>query len=185
MDNELFWKLLKPVHPAAAAFCRKLAGGRDRGDDLYQDGLLAALRKFRTLRDPAAFRPWLFRILVNTFRNRYRMNWRRRRVDLTPDMLEGIGACDPGSRFVAHQCLEQVLKVLSPADRALVILFEIQGWSVRDLAAMSGKPEGTVKIRLSRARRKMRVAIGRRLPKSKTACMIKEQYALQRSETPD
>jgi RNA polymerase sigma-70 factor (ECF subfamily) len=185
MDKEPFWKLLKPVHPAAAAFCRKLAGSREGGDDLYQDGLLAALRKFRTLKDQAAFRPWLFRILVNTFKNRYRQGWRRRRVVLTADMLENRKKIDPRGQVVAYRCVKEILKVLTLEDRALVILFEIEGWSVRELAEMTGKPGGTVKVRLSRARRKMRSALERRLPKAKSDYVIEEQYALQRSKTVD
>jgi DNA-directed RNA polymerase specialized sigma24 family protein len=58
MNRDLFWTFLEAEHAKAEAFCRKLAGNREDGDDLYQDALLAAMRKFRTLRDPKAFRPW-------------------------------------------------------------------------------------------------------------------------------
>ena len=39
-DHELFWKLLEPIHPQAAAFFHMLTGDGDRGDDLYPDALL-------------------------------------------------------------------------------------------------------------------------------------------------
>jgi len=183
MDEKLFWKLLKPVHPAAAAFCRKIAGNREKGDDLYQDALLAALRKFRSLKDPSAFKPWLFRILVNTFRNRFR--GRRRRIALTAEMLESMAGSDPRGPYVADRCVKQILEVLSPEDQALVHLFEIEGWPVRELAELFGKPEGTIKIRLSRARRKMRKALERPLAKPGNRRSEKVAYALQRSKTPD
>jgi RNA polymerase sigma factor (sigma-70 family) len=67
-----FWELLEPEYRRAMLFCRKLATDRERGDDLFQDALVAALTRFSGLRDEKAFRPWLYRIIVNTFRSKTR-----------------------------------------------------------------------------------------------------------------
>lgn len=185
MDRELFWKLLEPHHPKAEAFCRKLAGDKDDGDDLYQDGLLTAMRKFHMLKDHVSFRAWLFRILVNSFKNRQRNAWWRR-FSPAAGREEGDRGENPGDRYDARRWLETALAALKPEDRAIVVLFEIEGWPIAELSAMFGRPEGTVKARLSRARRKMREALERRLPKQETNFSASEgKYAMQRSDAAD
>jgi RNA polymerase sigma-70 factor (ECF subfamily) len=185
MNNtaDRFWKMLKPIHPKAEAFCRKLAGDREEGDDLYQDALLSALQKFASLRDPEAFRPWLYRIIVNRFKNRQRRPWWRMLAPLTPETADAVvddRSIDPDRR----RLLARALEALPPEDRALIVLFEIEGWSIVELARLKGKPEGTIKARLSRARAKMRHTLLGHLPKSRTADSTSEgKYALQKGHT--
>lgn len=186
MDNELFWRLLEPVHPRAAGFCRKLTGDRDRGDDLYQDALLIAMRKFAGLKDLAAFRPWLFRILINSYKNQQRNSWWRRRVRLKRELDESDEPNDPREKYDTRRWLRRALAALPAEDQALMILFEMEGWPAADLAALFNKPQGTIRARLSRARRKMRVALERYLPQPPTNRFAGEgTYALPRSETTD
>ncbi|UCG62348.1 MAG: RNA polymerase sigma factor [Candidatus Zixiibacteriota bacterium] len=186
MDNELFWKLLKPVHPEAASFCRKLMGDPDEGDDLYQDALVSALNKFESLRRESAFRPWLFRIMVNNYRNRCRQVWWRRRVPLSQEVIETVAGRDPMGRYEAQRQLRYLMANLSAEDRALVVLHEIEGWATSELAGMLNKPEGTIKTRLFRARAKMRRTLERHLPKNKAnSTSLEVAYAMQRCKTMD
>lgn len=163
-----FWRLLEPEHAKAEAFCRKLAGGRDDGDDLYQDALVSALSAFEQLRDLDSFRPWLYRIIVNQFRNRTRSGWFRRRQPLTDEVVQSHRTEHPESKLAARRTLSRALARLSATDRALVVLFELEGWSIRELAGMTGKSETAIKARLARARSKMREhlmrAAGRQAP---------------------
>lgn len=184
MNNDEFWKLLEPFHEKAAAFCRRLTGDLDRGDDLYQDALVTAMRRFHTLKDRSAFRPWLFRVLVNGYKNRMRGWWRRRRAALTPELLAVIPACDPRREYESRHLLEQVLQTLPPKDRALVILHEIEGWPIADLTGMIRQPEGTVKTRLFRARKKLRQVLETALSGERFETLSCEAtYALRRSKT--
>ncbi len=160
-QRDLFWKLTEPEHLGARAFCRKLMGNRDDGDDLYQDALVAALTKFADLRDATAYRPWLYRIIINTFRNRVRTTWWKRLLPLTPEMEQNAPGVNPIGEHAARRTLERAFKAIGPEERALVTLFELEGWSVRELAGLNGASEGAIKVRLSRARRKMREALAR------------------------
>src|SRR5574340_102287 len=114
MDSatDRFWTLLEPEHPKAEAFCRKLCGGKDEGDDLYQDSLLVALRGFGNLRDTAALRPWLYRLVVNGYRNRCRTPWVRRRVRLEKATGAGARCQDPSGRYGARRCLQRAMAAL-------------------------------------------------------------------------
>ncbi len=184
MDTELFWKLLEPHHPKAAAFCIRLAGNRDDGYDLYQDALLLAMRKLGSLSDRSAFRPWLFRIIVNSFKNRCRGWWWRQRVSLSPERFDLLPGDDPADRFAVRRKLSRVLAVLSPEDRALLMLHEVEGWPLAELAEVMNRPEGTVKTRLFRAKRKMRKRLMREeaLNRTKGQSMSEVAYALQQSQ---
>ena len=186
MDTERFWKLLQPFHPMAAAFCRKLAGDRDEGDDIYQEGLLAALRAFGGLKSEDAFRPWLFRILINTSKSRRRSFRRQRRAALTPDILESVPGENPRGRLDARHLLNRALACLRPDDRALVILHELQGWPLADLARMFKIPEGSVKNRLFRSKKKMRRELACRIARcANDQSLYEAAYAMQGRQTTD
>lgn len=160
-DRDLFWKLIEPEHLRAKAFCRKLMGDRDDGDDLYQDSLVRALTRFKSLRDTNSFRPWLYRIIANMFKNRVRRPWWRKVLPLTREVEAGYAASDPSPAYAARRRLERAFRVLTPDDRTLVTLRELQGWGIGELAELTGKSEGSIRVRLSRARDKMREELAR------------------------
>jgi RNA polymerase sigma-70 factor (ECF subfamily) len=185
MNNDLFWQLLEAEHPGAEAFCRKLTGNRDEGDDLYQDALLVAMGKFETLRDRTSFRPWLYRILINQYHNRNRQPWWRRRVNVDDGFFDNSASRNPEDVLWARRWLQRALAALPPADRALIVLYEIEGWSIRDLSALVERPEGTVKSRLARAREKMRARVAKCLPAKPSNPTCEVEYALSGSKTTD
>jgi len=160
-NRDLFWKLTEPEQHRARAFCRRLAGGREDGDDLFQDALVAALRKFESLRDPNAFRPWLYRIIVNTFHNRLRKPWWKKLAQLSDEIEERLPGDDPTPRHAARRTLARAFREVSAEDRALVVLFEIEGWTVAELSGLYGRSEAAIKMRLSRTRRKMRETLAK------------------------
>ncbi len=159
MKQELFYNLLEPVHPQAEAFSRKLAGNKEDGDDLYQECLLKALIKFKSLRESTSFKPWLFRIIVNGYKNRLRKAWWFRHQPLSKELTETLNGGDPSGMFTARRWLERAFEVLKPEEKVLVILFELEQWPIEELAQMLNRPPGTIKARLSRARKKMRIKI--------------------------
>ncbi len=185
MDNELFWKLLEPEHPRAEAFCRRLTQNRDEGDDLYQDALLTAMMKLGSLRDRDAFRPWLYRIIVNAFKNRHRRSWWRRHASLNPDVAPLSATDDPRDRLAARRWLERAFRALNADERSLVVLFELERWSIDELAELYRLSKGAIKARLFRCQRKMRKELARYLSQTENAQSLKEaEYALSRGETP-
>jgi len=159
VDKELFWSLLEPEYVAAQMFCRKLTGHRDRGDDLFQDGLVLALTKFSSLRDHQAFRPWLYRILINCFRSSVRRPWWKRFVPMTPEIEWNVGGDDPLDQLTARRWLQRAMEVLTPEAQTLVTLHELEGWPISDLAKLYGKTDGATKAALFRARVKMKDAL--------------------------
>lgn len=154
-NRDLFWNLVEPEYLKARAFCRKLMGNREDGDDLFQDALVRALTRFRTLRDPESFSPWFYKIIYNTFKNRIRQPWWRRMVSMTGENAERLQVASANASVETKRRLAIAFRALKPDEHSLVVLHELQGWSIAELSRMTGKSEGSVRVRLHRAKRKM------------------------------
>jgi RNA polymerase sigma-70 factor (ECF subfamily) len=158
-EENQFWTLLEGEYPAALMFCRKLMKNRDDGDDLYQDSILIAHRSFGALREVDSFKPWLYRVIVNRFKSTIRKPWWKRRDNISEEQLTNHMSQDPREHYSAKLQLAQALHALSATDRALVTLFEIEGWTIKELAELRELSEGATKVKLHRARTKMRAAL--------------------------
>jgi len=159
IDQDRFWRLLEPEYERGMMFCRKLIGDRDRGDDLFQDSLVVACTRLTDLRDEASFRPWLYRIFVNTFKSTVRRPWWRRRTELTPELEARLLTSDPTDQLSARRWLNHAFQAVSADDQALITLHELDGWPLAELALLFGKTEGAIKIQLFRARRTIKAAL--------------------------
>lgn len=118
-------------------------------EDAVQEALLRAWQKRGTLRDMAAFRSWLCRIVANTCTELLR---RKQRTTLT-DIPEEMPA--PQSDAIDHMAVMDALAELTPQMRVCMTLHYLDGWRVSEIAQMLDIPEGTVKTRLMHARKRM------------------------------
>ena len=170
MDNlqqARFQTLLEPVHEGAIRFCRRLCTTRQDAEDLYHDALVAAWEGLTGLKDDDRFKPWLFRIIANTFRNHERRRrwrgWLRREsignAEEQARPLSDMAAVDPRDQYDARRWLARAMGVLSARERVLIVLVELEEYAAADVAAMWDVPEGTIRSRLARARGKMRHAL--------------------------
>ena len=146
-------ELLEPELPRLQAFCQKLVGDPEQGDDLVQDALYDAWKGFGQLRQTVAFKSWLYQITVY----RYRTNLRqfKKRANSTLPLTDDVVDEKQSGLRLARDRLNLAMACLSARDRALVTLHELEGWSYPDLARMFECREGTLRTRLTRCRRKM------------------------------
>jgi len=158
-ERDRFWRLLEPEYARAMMFCRKLIGDRDGGDDLYQDALVTAYTKFSDLRNPEAFRPWLYQVMISTFKSQIRRPWWKRRVAMTSEVEALLVTPDPADILTARRTLNLAFQAVAAEDQALIVLHDLEGWPARELAELTGKSESAVKTRMHRARRKMKEAL--------------------------
>jgi RNA polymerase sigma-70 factor (ECF subfamily) len=171
-QSNQFWQLLEPLHEKARAFCRRLMANCDDGDDLYQDSLVCALSGFRKLRDSGAFKSWLYRIIVNQYKNRIRNGFWKRSKPWHESSALVSAHDDSGFLHAVRQRLRIAFNALTDDERILITLFEIQGWKLSELSEFTGKSEAAVKVLLSRARAKMRKAIIKHLKITESECRI-------------
>lgn len=160
--KERFATLLEPVHEAATRYCLRLCTTREDAEDLYHDAVLAAWRGIGGLKDERLFKPWFFRIVTNVFRNRERRRKWRRWVPWPgasdDNDIEDVAshAVDPRDTLTARRLLDRAMRVLSPEERTLIVLYEIERYTIGEIATIQQMREGTIKSKLSRARARMR-----------------------------
>ncbi len=169
-QQDRFDELLEPELPRLQAFCQKLVGDPEQGDDLVQDALYDAWKGFGRLHETTAFKSWLYQIVIN----RYRTNLRqfKKRAGRTVSLADDI-ADDRQSRVhAARERLKAAMACLSARDRALVTLHELEGWSYSELAAMFGSSTGALRTRLTRCRHRMRETLRRYLERTDESSSI-------------
>lgn len=126
-NRDLFWQLIEPEHFKARAYCRKLMGNREDGDDLYQDALVRALTRFRSLRKRESFRPWFYRIIGSVFKNRVKQPWWRKMISLTSEDVQQPATQTVETSIETRERLALAFATLSPDEVSLVVLHELQG----------------------------------------------------------
>jgi RNA polymerase sigma-70 factor (ECF subfamily) len=135
-----------------------------RLEDLAQETFLKAWRSLEQFDGRAPFRHWLSRIAVNTALDHLRKQKRTRNEigfpDLGEDALERLR--DPGERLEPHEAreiLEAAMRALSPADRLVLTLLEVEERSVKEVSALTGSSGVAVRVRALRARARLRKAL--------------------------
>lgn len=125
-----------------------ILGSPQEAEDAVQDAFVKYLERApQDLENPAA---WLMRVLVNGCKSRLRLKWRQ--VTALPEDL-------PAPSPEEGEELEELWS-LPPEERAAIHLFYYEDYSTREIAAMTGVAEGTVRSRLSRARERLRKLLG-------------------------
>ena len=127
--------------------CRSLCRNVQDADDLYQDTWLKALDKLDSYDPGLPFEPWITRICVNTYRNVLR---RLARSPVRP-MEEGEEFPAPDSPDYAP--LYEAVHGLPEKLRVTVVLYYFRDMDTAGTAEVLGVPQGTVKSRLSKARK--------------------------------
>lgn len=146
--------------PALRRYARALTRNADRADDLVQDCLERAIRKRGLFRPTGPLQAWLFRILVNLWRNSLRSE-RRRGEQVAYDALvvePSIPAPQHGRLALGE--MNRALDRLPDDQRETLLLVVLEGVSYQEAATILGIPIGTVMSRLSRARAALRALTG-------------------------
>lgn len=172
-DPEAFGVLFARHRDRLWAVALRTMGNPDDAADGLQDGLIAAYRRAGSFRGDAAVTTWLHRVVVNACLDRIRAA-KVRRADPLPDDLEEYGGRgsvvtsgddveDPAEAAVRSERRHDVLDALAllPAEqRAALVLVDMEGYPVAEVAVMLDCAEGTVKSRCSRGRARLAVALG-------------------------
>ena len=127
--------------------------------DLVQDTYVKAFKSRKQFTPGTNLKAWLFTILHNTFRNRWRDS-QRDPVAIDSERVEGAGPADPAAtpeeqilRDALAPDLQEALDSLPTAFREAVWLRDVEEFSYAEIGEMLGIPVGTVMSRISRGRR--------------------------------
>jgi RNA polymerase sigma-70 factor (ECF subfamily) len=154
-----FERRLAECGPLAFRVARAVLRNDADAEDIAQETLIRAYRKWKDLRDPSRFRAWIVRISFRLALDRWRSAKRRERRESAwalpetrpvPPTAEQIAV---SSEFQAR--LERALEGLPDKSRLVVILSAVQGYTLEEVAALLEIPVGTVKSKLFFARKKL------------------------------
>ena len=130
-------------------------GKKDDADDLAQDALVKAYLSLAGYQNKGKFRSWLFKIAYNTFLNHKASCRTMESIDEARSLIGGPAA---DSSF-EHQDLYLALRTLPPKERSAITLFYLNGYSIKEIAAITDASQDAVKQQLSRGRDKLKARL--------------------------
>jgi len=138
-----------------------LTRNRAQAEDLVQETFLRAFRFSHRFQPGTNLRAWMFQILRNTFLTFYRLREREPAIapDGVPDWDVPIFHDAPeasGAALEAHTDLERALTQLPPEFRMVLLLAEVEGMPLEEVARAMDCPVGTVKSRIFRGKERLR-----------------------------
>ncbi|GLQ24604.1 DNA-directed RNA polymerase sigma-70 factor [Algimonas ampicilliniresistens] len=153
-DEEVFRQELTALIPHLRAFSRSLCGNATLADDVAQDALLKAWKARHKFRPGSNLKAWTFTILRNQFYSIKRRSWRA--TSLEPEVAEQTIVANTDAEQSVHlNELRRGLDMLKDDQREALILVGASGLSYEEAAEICDCAVGTIKSRVSRARKSL------------------------------
>jgi len=156
-DRQARGVLFERVAPATLGIIRRLVAQRALAEDLLQDTLIAMYEHLDDYRGEAPFGVWVRSIAVSRCLMAFRSPWHRARVALeswTEDSW--AGPAESESRTSDLIDLDRALAGLSPVTRAVVWLYDVEGWSHEEIAKAFDRTVSFSKSQLARGHARLR-----------------------------
>jgi RNA polymerase sigma factor (sigma-70 family) len=136
---------------------RRLVSSADEARDIVQDTFLRAARSSRSIpRGSGAEEAWLVRVLTNLCRDRWRRRGTRQRLEAHHQIAAGrMSAPSSEGALIARDIVYTALDTLDPRRRAVIVLFELEGKAIVEIARLLGITPVTVRWHLSRGRKEL------------------------------
>ncbi len=168
-DLDAFNCLVLAYQEKAYNLAYRMLSDADAAEDATQNAFISAYRSLSSFHG-GSFKAWLMRMVTNTCYDELRRRYRQRTVPLEPVNLENgeefispwwiaDGNPSPHEQIETRELdstIQRCIQSLPAQFRAIVILVDVQGYDYSEASQVVGKPVGTVKSRLSRARLRLR-----------------------------
>jgi RNA polymerase sigma-70 factor, ECF subfamily len=166
-DTDAFAVLVERHQKKMLNIAYRMMGNYDEACDIVQEAFLSAYRAINKFKSEALFSTWLYRIVVNQAKNRWKQvqnikSHEHESIDDSGDREIGRPLCQactdegsPDEQLVQRERESKVQHCISQLDgeyREVLVLRDIQGFSYEEIRDVLKIPDGTVKSRLSRAR---------------------------------
>ncbi|AJY47071.1 RNA polymerase sigma factor [Martelella endophytica] len=160
MSDDLRWMIERQI-PHLRRYAFALTRNRDDADDLVQDTLERALRKWRLFGRKGRLRSWLFRILYRTYIDRVRAA-KPETASAEPEIIDRLAVQLPDQEDRAEcASIAGALDRLPAEQRVVILLVALDGMAYDEVAELLDVPVGTIRSRLSRGREALREARSR------------------------
>ena len=132
-------------------------GNSQLADDIAQESLIKAYLSIGSLSDYNRFSPWLYKIGYTTLLNHMRG---KRKMSCYKE-AEDLASSESADSAFRYQALYSALERLSPTERSSILLFYMEGYSIKEIARIENVSESAVKQHLSRGRLHLRDLLNR------------------------
>ncbi len=172
-SHSQFEQLLRPHLQQLYRLAYRYTGHRDDAEDLVQDLLLKLYPRLQEMQAIDKLGPWLSRVLYRLFVDQYRRH-QRSPIDFTDDEQsvyeshesDEVDPVEVTHTQITNTVLNAALGRLKEEQRLLVLLHDVEGYSLQEINQMIDVPIGTLKSRLSRTRQKLQDIINKMEPHS-------------------
>lgn len=154
-EPEAFEELVERTHRQVFTVAYRLVGDRHEAEDVAQDAYLRVYRGLPGFRGDSSFETWLYRITANAAVTHLKRRGRFGDLLADPEVMVSVpdlGSADPLDRDE----IQRALAALSAAQRTVLLLKDAYGFSCLEIADELGLTEGAVKVRLHRARKRLK-----------------------------
>jgi RNA polymerase sigma-70 factor, ECF subfamily len=159
-ERDAFGRIVERYLPRAMALAMRLLRHREDAEDLVQDAFLAALQHIDSFDLSRPFWPWLSRIIVNRGLDIAGSRSTRTTEALGDDLSdERPSPADAAERGEIRDEFQRTLTALPGRRRLVVQLFEVDGFSVAEIAKLLDSSPATIRWHLHMARRQLRNAL--------------------------
>ena len=168
-DEAAAEELIRHLYPVISKIVRTHLPRRDDEKDLVQEVLMKTFAKLHQFKGDAPLSHWVSRLALTTCLDRLRAQKIRpeiRRADLTPDESEAFDAAwlsgsspDATDAIGARDLVDKILASLSPEDRSLILMVDLEGRSLQEIAETLGWSISKIKMRLFRVHPQLRQMI--------------------------
>jgi RNA polymerase sigma-70 factor (ECF subfamily) len=158
-DTDAFREIVLRYERLVFGVAYTVLGDSYEAEDAAQEAFLRLHRGLARYRGEAAFGTWVFRLAITAALDQRR--WLSRRAVVPLDPLPATPQATPEQRAEAQELLA-AMAGLSGALRAPLVLREVYGYEYAEIAALLGKPVGTVKAAVHRGRAALAEELGRR-----------------------
>jgi len=169
-SDEAFNRLVLRHQRRAVNLAYRFLGNYEDACDVAQEAFVRVHKHLRRFKGQSSFKTWLYKIVLNLSRNKYR--WKKRRGEFGRISIDNPGGDNPGNPMeipdttlsVAREIrrkeirsrIQEALSRLPKNHREILVLRHMEGLSYSDISGMLGCAEGTIKSRLHRARIEIR-----------------------------
>jgi RNA polymerase sigma-70 factor (ECF subfamily) len=160
-EVEAFGRLVDRYYDDCTRFARRMLGNRDDAEDALQEAFVHAFRGLVRYQERDAFRGWLYRIVVNECRRLAARRWRNEKRMVRDDVvLQRVASREENGREL-HDQLQKSIGQLDPMLREAFLLKYGEELDYEEMAQMTGASVSALKMRVKRARDRLRPMLER------------------------
>ena len=173
-DRAAFDALVRNCGHSIYNLCLRLCGNRASAEDIAQDAFISAYKNIGRFEQKSPFEGWVYRIAVNTWKNRVR--YEKRRFFFKHDSLDEAMETDDGQvqrqlpsddpppdagveKAQKSERIQRALSELGTEAKEMIVLRDMEELSYEEISGVLNLPLGTVKSRIARAREALRVKL--------------------------